>query len=270
MNLDLSPDDQSRHTLIRKLARDATYKAAASMANYYNRKKCGKSPGLAVGDRVTVCVPTLDRSTTDHSRIPCVITAVHGDKVKSHSLSTQFGCLKNKFRRGDLEGYSGMVNAIHDQTISLREAAKKFHPENKFTKSHCNCTSGCKNDRCSCRQNHIYCSTHCHQSRTCGNCPKPSPTVVLIKSPSSSSTASASKSSCSSRTIIVQKSSTSTVAAIGRLTTCDRGALHTKTWLNDRHMDVANQLLRVVHPSVDGLEDTILQEDRAFTVPSSE
>ena len=68
----------------------------------------------------------------------------------------------------------------------------------------------------------------------------------------------------------VSKSSSSNIAAIGRLTACNRRALHTKAWLNDRHKDVANQLLRVVHPSEDGLQDTILHENRAFTVPTSE
>ena len=64
-----------------------TYKAAARMANYYNRKKCVKSPGFAVGDRVTVCVPKLDWTATDPTRIPCTITAVHGDKVKSYVIA---------------------------------------------------------------------------------------------------------------------------------------------------------------------------------------
>ena len=143
----LLSDDKTktfRHTLFWKRARDATYKAAARMANYYNRKKCLKSRGLAVGDRVTLCVPRLDRTATGRSRIPCIITAVQGDKVKSYYTAKQFGYLKNTFRRGDLEEYSGMVNVIHDNKLSLRETARKFHPENIFTKSHCNYTSGCK------------------------------------------------------------------------------------------------------------------------------
>ena len=208
-----------RHTLFRKRA---TYKAAARITNYYNRKKCVKSQGLAIGDRVTVCVPRLDRTATGRSRIHYIITAVQGDKVKSYYTAMQFGYLKNTFRRGDLEEYSGMVNVIHDKTLSLREAARKFHPENRFTKSHCNCTFGCKNDHCSSRQNNIHFSTHCHQSRTCANCPKPSSTVVPIKSPSSSSTTSVSRSPCSPRTITVPKSSSSNIAAIDRLTELSR------------------------------------------------
>ena len=155
----LLSDDKTktfRHTLFRKRTKDATYKAAARMANYYNRKKCVKSRGLAVGDRVTLCVPRLDRTATGRSRIHYIITAVQGDKVKSYYTAMQFGYLKNTFRRGDLEEYSGMVSVIHDKTLSLREAARKLHPENRFTKSHGNYTSGCKNDHCSSRQNNIH------------------------------------------------------------------------------------------------------------------
>ena len=47
---------------------------------------------------------------------------------------------------------------------------------------------------------------------------------------------------CRPRITTVPKSSSSNIAAIGMFTACGSRALHTEAWLNDRHMDVANQL----------------------------
>ena len=54
---------------------------------------------------------------------------------------------------GDLQSYDGSVAAVRgDITLSLREAAQKFNSCNKFTKSCCKCSSGCKTNRCICRK----------------------------------------------------------------------------------------------------------------------
>ena len=93
-----------------------------------------------------VCVPKIDRSSTDVPRIPCVITQVHGERILTYSLTTKYGPLKNKLRSGELQEYSGTVTIENNndtlRPLSLREAVRKFHPENKFTKSSCKCTSG--------------------------------------------------------------------------------------------------------------------------------
>lgn len=69
---------------------------------FYNRRKRIEVQEFSVGDRVSVAVPKLDRTATDLPRIPAEIIAIHGPKVKSHSLTTAFGTISTKFTGGDL------------------------------------------------------------------------------------------------------------------------------------------------------------------------
>ncbi|KAL5470746.1 hypothetical protein EMCRGX_G028759 [Ephydatia muelleri] len=129
------------HTAIRKKVCDNTYLAAAHMAVKYNKKKGVKTQVFSVGDKVTIGIPKMDRTKTDMPRLPCEITEVFGDKVKTYTLGTIFGTIKGKFRGGDLQSYDGSVPLEHGEiTLSLREAAQKFNPCNKFTKSFCKCS----------------------------------------------------------------------------------------------------------------------------------
>ena len=107
----------------------------------------------------------IDRAKTDMPRLLCEITEVFGDKEKTYMLGTMFGTIKGKFRGGDLQSYDGSVTVVHgDITFSIREASQKFNPCNKFTKSSCKCSSGCKTNQCICRKNGIQCSTNCHNA----------------------------------------------------------------------------------------------------------
>ena len=64
------PDSpESRHESIRKKARDNTLISATKMANYYNKTKAAKSKDFQVGDKVSFCVPKIDRCSTDLQRI---------------------------------------------------------------------------------------------------------------------------------------------------------------------------------------------------------
>ena len=106
------------------------------MAVKYNKKKGGRTQVFSVGDKVTIGIPKMDRTKTDMPRLPCEITEVFGDKVKTYILGTMFGTIKGKFRGGDLPNYDGSVPLVlGDITLSLCEAAQKFNPCNKFTKS---------------------------------------------------------------------------------------------------------------------------------------
>ena len=70
----------------------------------------------------------MDRAKTDMPRLPCEITDVFGDKVKTYRLGTMFGTIKGNFRGGDLQSYDGSVAVVRgDITLSLREAAQKFN-----------------------------------------------------------------------------------------------------------------------------------------------
>ena len=231
----------SRQDAIRKRALDNTYKAATSMSNFYNRKKRKTACEFNVGDRVSLGIPKLDRTSTDLPRLPCVVIAVHGEKVLSYSLATEFGRLEQRFRAGDLMTYTGTVDAKQEPVLSVREAAKLANPENKFLKSSCNCRTGCKTSRCSCRANKIACSTHCHQSSACTN----------------------------SHAEDHQEAEAQQQPPL--LTADGISVLNSDTaWLNDNHILSCSQLLKSQFPHVDGLQDTLLQSTNTWSVPSGE
>ena len=52
--------------------------SATKMANYYNKTKAAKSKDFQVGDKVSFCVPKIDRCSTDLQRIPGEIVSVTG------------------------------------------------------------------------------------------------------------------------------------------------------------------------------------------------
>ena len=120
-----------------------------------------------------------------------------------------------------------------DITLSLREAAQKFNPCNKFTKSCCKCSSGCKTNRPSVEK--LQCSSICHNATVCTN------------------------------TQVPTQASRAPLLSPG-----DRAILDKTEWLNDMHMEVANVLLRVAFPAVDGLQISILQQNMSFSVTSFE
>ncbi|XP_076037988.1 uncharacterized protein LOC143023355 [Oratosquilla oratoria] len=168
----VTPENQpssTRHSSIRKRALENTYISAARMSEFYNRRKRVQVQEFSVGDRVSIAVPKLDRTAMDLPRIPAVVSAIHGSMAKKYSLSTAYGVINTKFTGGDLQAYSGDVEMSIEKHVSLREAAQKFNPENRFLKAHCSCKGSCKTDKCSCRANGIQCSTHCHLRSTCAN-----------------------------------------------------------------------------------------------------
>ena len=227
----------TRHTTIRKRALDNTFAAAASMSTYYNRRNRIRVQSFSVGDRVSICVPKLDRTSTDLPRIPCQVIKVHGEKQVSYTLATRHGTLQGTYRAGDIQTYSGSVEITEDPIISLREAAMKFHPENRYTKTSCKCSGGCKTNRCSCRQQGIECSTHCHSSSACAN-----KTSNISKTPTSHTLKPADLR-------ILKKDS---------------------AWLTDNHLNFANNLLKAQYPHIEGLQDTLLQHNLSFTLPTSD
>ena len=93
------------------------------MAVKYNKKKGVKTQVFSVGDKVTIGIPKMDQATTDMPRLPCEITEVFGDKVKTYMLGTMFGTIKGKFCGGDLQSYNGSVAVVRgDITLSLRSS----------------------------------------------------------------------------------------------------------------------------------------------------
>ena len=165
------PDSpESRHESIRKKARDNTMMSATKMANYYNKTKAAKSKDFQVGNKVSFCVPKIDRCSTNLQRIPGEIVSVPGgEKIKLYKVATSVGLVKNAFSGGDLDAYSGTVHVNTDKVVSIRQAALEIKSANRFTVNRCKCKGQCSNAQCSCIRSGIFCSNHCHPGRVCKN-----------------------------------------------------------------------------------------------------
>ena len=94
--------------------------SATEMANYYNKTKAAKSKDFQVGDKVSFCVPKIDRYSTDLQRIPDEIVSVTGgEKIKLYKVATSVGLVKNAFSGRDLDAYSGTVHVNKDKLVSI-------------------------------------------------------------------------------------------------------------------------------------------------------
>ena len=107
--------------------------AAEKMAAKYNASKKVKCADFNEGDTVTVRVPLKDRGPCDISRIPGEIAKVSGS---FHKVKTEFGVLSRQLRSDELEKYDEKITASEKdwenlETITLREAAKKFNSREK-------------------------------------------------------------------------------------------------------------------------------------------
>ena len=74
----------------------------------------------------------------------------------------------------ELEHYNGTIDFTVDswkeeEQLSLREAARRQAPWNKFTAKECKCSTGCVTRKCRCLKNNLSCSSHCHGERPCSN-----------------------------------------------------------------------------------------------------
>jgi len=160
---------ENRHLLIRDQAKQNMAKAAAKMKTSYNNAKKVKVVKLQIGDGVTVRIPRHDRGVCDMKRMPGVVV---GKKQGTYKIRTEYGMLQRRYRTDELQkcaylsvSSSGWEN---DPIITLRSAAKQFN-RRKEDVSHCNCTSGCKNNRCRCFKRGLECTTRCHSGKSCRN-----------------------------------------------------------------------------------------------------
>ena len=229
-----------RRQAVRRKAHEATISAAGKMSSQYNKRRRIMVEVFNVGDPVSIAVPKIDRSATDLPRIPGRVVKVNGSKQPTYTVGTAFGLLKTALRAGDLQHYTGAVTVVDDTSISLREAANRTNPVNKFTRNSCKCTTACTTARCPCRKKTIACSTHCHGSRTCNN----------IEPPASVPASTVQYNIMTANDIMMLKDPT--------------------VWLNDNHMSAASRSLRALFPDVEGLQDTVLQQNFSFDLPTSE
>ena len=223
---------ESRHENIRKKARNKTFESAIKMSNYYNKTKCAKGKEFKEGQMVSFSVPKIDRCTTDMQRILGeVVSVTGGDKVKFYNVATSAGIIKHAFHLGDLSAYTGYVKVNKNKVVSVRQDALEINAANKFTVNRCKCKGKCKTTQCSCIRSHISCSNHCHPGSKCEN----------------------------SNLIQKKKPRQEEILNAEDIQVLENG------WLTDKYMLKANNILKKDYPSINGLQDTLLQQNFSWT-----
>ena len=207
------------------------------MSNYYNKTKCGKGKDFKEGQMVSFSVPKIDRCITDLQRIPGeVVSVTGGDKIKFYKVATSAGIIKHAFRTADLAAYTGDDKVNKNKLVSVRQAALEINAANRFTVNRCKCKGKCSTAQCSCMRSNISCSNHCHPGKKCEN------NNVAQK----------------------QKSKQQKTLRDKDIEILENG------WLTDEHMLKANNVFKRDYPSVDGLQDTLLQQNFSWDIPTSE
>ena len=225
------------HQFYRQKASQHIVRNAQRMSAYYN-KKC-KTPQFSLNQYVTIQIPKNERSATDFPRLPCKIIQQSGNENVNYKLATKHGILKGVYRAGDLMPFSSKINPDLSRDITLREAALAENPSNQFIKKKCHCIGPCDNNKCSCKKNSIECSSHCHPGHTCKNITNTKPTKRFRKN--------------------------------NHPSTPSQFSIESSAYmLTDLEMAVASRLIKKTHPQIDGLQDTVLQTNKSWTLPTSQ
>lgn len=197
----------------------------------------------------------------------------------------EHGVLKDCYGEGDLEAYTGRLNLSVDgweasPVLSLREAARLLNPHNEFQGGSCNCKSGCKNQRCACKQKGATCSTKCHGGTSCSNCPQ---IDAAETSTDDEGTANAKSSPAKKRkklghskqdAIDVENTADCPTTNMWHprllLSQNDKEILQGGETLTDKHIDAAQRLLKKQFPNIHGLQSPTLQETNQWDVMRAE
>ena len=102
------------------------------------------------------------------------VVDVKGIKQRLYRLQCQFGILNGRISESSLETYYGKLDVSttdwkKEPQLSLHEATIKYNPDNAFYGNSCNCKTGCKSKRCSCKLACRICTKRCHNSQPCSN-----------------------------------------------------------------------------------------------------
>ena len=165
-------EDERHLESIRKRARVHYIESADRMKRLYDASHKASIHHFQVGDAVALSIPQSDRSATDMCRLPCRVLDISGNVRMRYKLVCCFGILSGMYMAGDMIPFHGDLCIPHDaevQVISLREAARKSSVSTRFLRNKCNCLGDCRSRRCSCVNNGIRCSNHCHMAHSCVN-----------------------------------------------------------------------------------------------------
>ena len=127
----------------------------------------------------------------------------------------------------------------------------------------CSCKTRCATRKCPCKREHRACSEYCHPGRACINTSQlaerkadKSCEIDLTKEPDMP-------------TNQVDPETWTCVGSV-KLTVGDKETLKSNSWLCDRLISAAQQLLHKQHPHIGGLQDPILQRANTFEPQTGE
>ena len=142
---------------------------AEKMKEKHSKRKRIRVVNFSIGENVSVEVPEIDRDKSDPKRVPGVVVSVTGSVQPKYRVLTAHGAIKDVFTSSYLSSCPGIVKTGNpDQYITLREAAR-LHTVHKKEVTYCKCRSGCRNNKCTCKNKKAICLTRCHRGKTCKN-----------------------------------------------------------------------------------------------------
>lgn len=128
-------------------------------------------PELAVGDKVLLPIPRVDRSNTCAKNVVCQVVGKEGKRVW---LGTEAGKIEHPYLQEQLcplKGNKIPRLEIPEKTIPLTTALRSVTSYGKpVPDSLCHCKKQCSSRHCMCFKNGLKCSTKCHKGHPdCSN-----------------------------------------------------------------------------------------------------
>ncbi|XP_060859794.1 KRAB-A domain-containing protein 2-like [Metopolophium dirhodum] len=150
----------------RKKAKENLEKQAKRMKDLSNTKFAVAN----IGSTVRIKIPDVDRGKGDPRSIIAVVLKLTDDGF--YQLGCNDGVLKQLYSRSQFTVCSEnllAVEAVPNESITLRSAAtaQSLGTGQGFFK--CTCTKKCDTKRCVCRKKEVLCNSKCHNSLTCTN-----------------------------------------------------------------------------------------------------
>jgi hypothetical protein len=121
------------------------------------------------GSSVVIPVPSFDRAKGDFRNVMGTVMTEEGG---FYQIGTSQGILPQMFTRNQFEPTATNFlspDQVPDKKTTLRTTAISASPIGGQGFFHCNCQTGCENDRCKCRRNKRVCNSKCHGSKSCKN-----------------------------------------------------------------------------------------------------
>jgi hypothetical protein len=121
------------------------------------------------GTSVTIPVPSVDRAKGDLRNVMGTVISEDGG---FYQIGTAQGILPQMYTRNQFEPTATNFlspSQVPNKKTTLRSTAIAASPSGGQGFFHCNCQTGCENDRCKCRKVGRICNSKCHGSRSCKN-----------------------------------------------------------------------------------------------------